>query len=468
MTPFSYKQVHLVGIKGVAMTALAQMLRDYGVTTTGSDVADDFVTKDALTKLGLDIQTSFSEPLPAGTDCVIYTAAHKSMNNEQVKAAITAGIPTLSHAAALGIFFDEKKGVAVCGVGGKSTTAAMIVWILEKQGLDPSYAVGVGDILGLTNTGKFSARGETFVAEADEYVTDPTQQNPKLRLPRFSYLHPSITVCTNILHDHPDVYAEETDTRAAFNEFFAQMKQPGTVIVNSESLDAVSAKVSTLITYGTKPGDTFQLLQDLVVREKKATATLQFAGNRYQLTLSVPGFFNMLNATAAIAACVSLGIAIEDCLDSISSFASTQRRFEDKGQVREVQYYDDYAHHPAEIAATVTAAKEWEPNKRIVFAFQPHTYSRTKKLFSEFVATLALADEVLLLPIYASAREQVDSSISSEMLQSAMTAQKQFKTLEVISNVPKLAEWCKTNLSAGDVCMTLGAGNIYQMHELLQ
>ncbi len=468
MTHFPYTQVHLVGIKGVAMTALAQLLQDCGIKITGSDVADDFVTKEALSKLQLLIQTSFLESLPLETECVIYTAAHQSQNNPQVKAAVTAGIPTLSHAEALGIFFDAKKGVAVCGVGGKSTTTAMIVWILDKLNKQPSFAVGVGKIIGLPNTGRFDASGETFIAEADEYVTDPTQNDPKLRLPRFSYLHPSITVCTNILHDHPDVYAEEADTRAAFNTFFGQMKQPSTLIINSESSAKVSANLHKVITYGTKPGDTLQLLQDLTVKEKQARATLLHQGKAHELTLGVPGFFNMLNATAAIATCLSLGIQIEDCLDAIRSFASTQRRFESKGYIHGVQYYDDYAHHPAEIAATITAAQQWEPNKRVVFAFQPHTYSRTKKLFSEFVNALSLADEVLLLPIYASAREEADSSISSEMLKTALAEKAQPKTLELISDLPDLAEWCKKNLVAGDVCVTLGAGDIYQVHELLQ
>ncbi|MDA1079322.1 MAG: UDP-N-acetylmuramate--L-alanine ligase [bacterium] len=468
MKTFPYTQVHLVGIKGVAMTALAQLLRDHGVQITGSDVPDDFVTQEALSNLAIDIQTSFSEPLPIGTACVIYTAAHQSKNNEQVQAALAAGIPTLSHAEALGLFFDEKRGVAVCGVGGKSTTSAMIVWILEHLHTQPSYAIGVGKILGLPNTGKFSSAGEVFVAEADEYVTDPTQSDPKLRIPRFSYLHPRITVCTNILHDHPDVYKNKSDTDAAFNTFFSQMKHPSTLIVNSESSSAVTVKVDRLITYGTKPEDTFRLQQELTVTEKQAMTKLQYDGQMYQLTLAIPGFFNMLNAAAAIAACVSLGQSIEDCLNAIKSFASTQRRFENKGVVQGVQYYDDYAHHPAEIAATITAAKEWEPNKRIVFAFQPHTYSRTKELFSEFVTALALADEVLLLPIYASAREQANSTISSEMLISAVSMQKTMITIELIADTSALAAWCALNLQPGDVCITLGAGDIYLVHELLQ
>ena len=468
MKNFSYQHAHLVGIKGVAMTALAQLLQDYGVAITGSDVAEDFVTKTALSKLAVQIQTSFSESLPEKTDCVIYTAAHQAIHNPQVQAAVAAGLPILSHAEALAVFFNEKHGVAVCGVGGKSTTAAMITWILVQLKQDPSYAVGVGAILGMEHTGRYAKTGSTFVAEADEYVTDPTEPEPQKRVARFSYLRPNITVCTNILHDHPDVYAEEADTKAVFNQFFAQITNPGTLIINSQSLDAVTTKVATLLSYGSRPDDTFQVLPKITVAEKLATTTLIYQKKSYKLTLRVPGFFNMLNATAAIAACVTLGISLEDCLQAIRSFSSTQRRFEDKGVLHGVQYYDDYAHHPAEIAATITAAQEWEPNKRIVFAFQPHTYSRTKKLLAEFVTALARADEVLLLPIYASAREGSDATISSDILAEAIVATDQSVAIHTLSGVQELATWCKKQLKPGDVCITLGAGDIYLLHDLLQ
>ena len=468
MTNFPYKHVHLVGIKGVAMTALAQLLGDYGVAITGSDVAADFVTQDILATLNLPVQSSFLEALPEKTECVIYTAAHQAVNNPQVQLALATGLATFSHAEALAIFFNQKQGIAVCGVGGKSTTAAMITWILERLGQQPSYAIGVGSIVGLTQTGKFSSTGKTFIAEADEYVTNPTEPDPKLRVARFSYLRPSVIVCTNILHDHPDVYPEEADTLAIFNQFFKQLTTPGTLIINSRSLAAVSAQVTQLVTYGSRPNDTFQLLPQVTVTDKVATATLIYQGKSYVITLRVPGFFNLLNATATIAACVTLGFSPTDCIQAIQSFASTKRRFENKGTLHGVQYYDDYAHHPAEIAATILAAKEWEPSKRIVFAFQPHTYSRTKKLFLEFATALASADELLLLPIYASAREQSDSTISSEMLLTAIQQKKKLKTARVLPTIADLATWCQENLRSGDVFITVGAGDIYLLHNLLQ
>jgi len=459
MNFFPYQHAHLVGIKGVAMTALAQLLRDCGTSVTGSDVAEEFVTQKMLTQLHLKIQISFADKLPDKTDCVIYTAAHQAINNPQVQAALTKKLPVFSHAEVLALFFNQKHGIAVCGVGGKSTISAMIAWILTKLRQNPSYAVGVGKIIGLKQTGKYAKSSKIFVAEADEYVTNPTEPNPQLRVARFSYLRPSIAICSNILHDHPDVYANEAATQTVFNQFFGQIKKPRVLILNSASEKLLTTKVAKLITYGVNAHDTYFLEKNSETRDKVVTTTLHYKNTTYKVSLAVPGFFNLLNATAAIAACVAAGLPIAECIEAIRTFASTQRRFENKGIHNGVQYYDDYAHHPSEILATITAAKDWEPNKRIVFAFQPHTYSRTKKLFSEFSEVLSRANEMLLLPIYASAREQADTSIQSEML---------LPSAKSLSGIAELAEWCKKELKPGDVFITLGAGDIYQVHELLQ
>jgi UDP-N-acetylmuramate--alanine ligase len=206
-----YHRFYLVGIKGVAMTALANCLHDAGKQIRGSDVAEDFVTLNQLQAINCPIDTSFEPNLINQSECVIYTAAHQGPQNPQVVAARAAGIPTFSHAEALGFLFNQKKGLAVCGVGGKSTTSAMITWIMCHTTTpttdQPSYAIGVGKIPGLAKTGQWQADNAYFVAEADEYVTDPhaTTRGEKIT-PRFSYLRPFITVCTNLRYDHPDVY----------------------------------------------------------------------------------------------------------------------------------------------------------------------------------------------------------------------------------------------------------------------
>src|SRR6185369_10906914 len=165
---------YLVGIKGVAMTAIAQCLLDAGKSVLGSDVPEDFVTQHILDQRGVHIDTSFDTEIPADTDCVIYTAAHQAQQNSQVVAAKTRNLPVMTHAEALGELFNLNKGLAVCGVGGKSTTSAMITWILVKLGYQPNFAIGVGDIPGLDKTGQWRKDAEYFVAEADEYVIDPS------------------------------------------------------------------------------------------------------------------------------------------------------------------------------------------------------------------------------------------------------------------------------------------------------
>src|SRR3989344_7365156 len=236
MTNFPYKHVHLVGIKGVAMTALAQLLGDYGVAITGSDVAADFVTQDILATLNLPVQSSFLEALPEKTECVIYTAAHQAVNNPQVQLALATGLATFSHAEALAIFFNQKQGVAVCGVGGKATPSAMITWILSQVGQQPSFAVGVGDIIGLHKTGFWSNDSTFFVAEADEYATDPAAvQAGEPLIPRFSFLEPQVTVCTNVSYDHPDVYRDFEQTKTVFNTFFKHIKSGGSLVYNSQN-----------------------------------------------------------------------------------------------------------------------------------------------------------------------------------------------------------------------------------------
>lgn len=199
-------RVHFVGIKGVGMTALALCLQDLNKIITGSDVADNFVTQEILHQRGLDdIGPLTVESIPQGTDLVIYTGAHGGQNNPQVKTAQTMGIRVISHAEAVGELMVGKIGVSVCGVGGKTSTSAMLANILEYANLKPSFIIGVGKVLNLQTPGRM-AEGKHFVAEADEYAISPGANN----LPRFSYQHPQHIICTNIAHDHPDVYPSIT------------------------------------------------------------------------------------------------------------------------------------------------------------------------------------------------------------------------------------------------------------------
>jgi UDP-N-acetylmuramate--alanine ligase len=353
----------LVGIKGVAMTALAQCLLDVGKTVRGSDVAETFVTQPILDQRHILIDVGFTTQLPETTECVIYTAAHQAQENSQVVEARTRGLPLYSHAEALGQLFNAKKGIAVCGVGGKSTISAMIAWILEHTQQHPSYAVGVGAILDMPNTGHWSEQGEYFVAEADEYVTDPTAPRKRLPItPRFSYLKPHITVCTHLLYDHPDVYHDFAHTQKVFGQFFSQTQPGGAVITLQADKQHIQPIVPPHVQHiGVGDGGACWIdSRSLRIHDGHATAEIVVSGGtRHTLSLQLPGRYNLENALMAVTAAVQAGVTWENACAALATFRSTKRRFEHLGTSKEgVILYDDYAHHPRELSAVIAALEK--------------------------------------------------------------------------------------------------------------
>ncbi len=472
------KNIHLTGIKGVAMTSIAQCLLDMGKTLTGSDVQEDFVTKDILNQLNITITSTFQQSnISSSTDLVIYTAAHGGPNNPEVVYAQEQGIPTLSQAEALAELCNTKKGIAVCGVGGKSTTSAMIVWILEQlssQNEDvekPSFSVGVGKIVGMKKTGRWNERSDYFIVEADEYVIDPKAKKPT---PRFSFLRPQIIVCTNLAHDHPDVYPTFKDTKKAYTQFFLNVKKNGILIINNEDeeLQNLATKVKkqrrdiSIIP--------FPNVEDYKTENKKTVSTFHFHEQKYTLELKVPGKFNVQNALAALTTTFQTHNSIISNIQALQTFQSTQRRFENIGEKNGVLYYDDYAHHPSELLAVTKAFAQWESNKKRYLAFQPHTYSRTKQLLNEFVHALSTiiknnyVDTIFLLDIFASAREDNDPSISSDILLQRLYEMCENETKVInLHSLENLAYTCKEKLQKGNALLTAGAGNIYKVHKMI-
>ncbi len=469
---------YLMGIKGVAMTSIAQILLDSNKKVSGCDVPDEFVTSKILNSLGIEIHHGFTHDLPVDADCVIFTSAHGGPKNPIVLQAEEHNLPTFSQAELLAHFFNQKKGVAVCGVGGKSTVSAMTAWILEDCDVQPSFSVGVGEILGMKRTGQWQAEGEFFIAEADEYVIDPSCcHNSEQMTPRFSFLKPNITICTNLLFDHPDVYHSIQHTKEVFLSFFLQIEQGGTLIYNADSQDLtdlidqsqshLQQRDIKVLSYGRNSGNYAQIIY-VEIQNQTSQAQIIVDQKEYTLELKIPGEFNLHNAIAACLAAVQAGVPLSQALDSIKGFKGTQRRFEFKGEKGGVSYYDDYAHHPNEIEKTIAALEQWHPDQRRVIVFQPHTFSRTKQLFDDFVEALSTADEVILLDIFPSAREQYDSSINSDMLVAGVNQLKTTAKIMNLKNADNLLEYCQTKLSPGDVLMTMGAGDIYEIHELME
>jgi UDP-N-acetylmuramate--alanine ligase len=467
MNLLQYNSFYLVGIKGVAMTSLAQLLLDAGKTVQGSDTPENFPTKVQLDRLNISVDTNFDTPLPAKTDCVIYTGAHGGQTNPQVQWAKENNLPTITAAKALAYFFNQKQGIAICGVGGKSTVSAMIAWVLSSLDMSPSFSVGVGNIPGLNRTGAWT-NSKYFVAEADEYVEDPSVVSKEGKItPRFAYLKPFMIVAPNLRFDHPDVYKSFAHTKEIFGQFFAQINHGGALIVNADDqqlLQLAKKSPAQVITFGETDSADFQLTS-YHSHPGHTHASFSYQEEEYELTLQIPGKYNALNALAAIAASTQLNpLALTN--HNLDQFRSTSRRFENIGLINGVQCYDDYAHHPHEIEAAIEAISEWYPTERKVIAFQSHTYSRTKQLFDEFVDSFSGATEVVMTDIFSSAREQADPTISSTKLCKAIQEKYNIPAQNLKTN-EKLAQYFKTELRPGDVFLTLGAGDIYEVYELI-
>jgi len=446
------QKIHFVGIKGVAMTALAVWYKEAGHAVTGSDVAEEFPTDEILAKANIrvvpfDVKNIGGRVKP---DLVIYTGAHGGKDNPEVVEAEALGIPTLPHGKALGRVMADKKQVSVAGSHGKTTTTAMIATMLSTAGLDPSWAVGCGEIRGLGLPGHFG-RGGVFVAEADEYVTDPGHDGT----PRFLWQHPDILVVTNIDYDHPDAYA----SLEAVQDAFVKLQNKSRITIANADDPASSVLAKNAITYGFSPRAEYQI-SGVTFGDDRTFFTLNQRGMKIKdFVLNVPGKHNAANAAAAAVACKQLGLPWEQIHEGLSAFGGTKRRFELVGKIGDTRVIDDYAHHPKEIMATLAAARQWYPKQRIIVVFQPHTYSRTKALLHEFAGAFGDATEVIITDIYASARETQTLGVTGKTLvQEVASHNRSVYFAPGFSDVQKIV--CG-HMRDGDVIIFMGAGDIY-------
>lgn len=461
------KHIHFTGIKGVGMTSLALCAQDLGIKVTGSDVEEEFVTDEILKKRGIEWAIGFdARNLNEKPDLVVITGAHGGLENSEIKVALKRKIPVLTHAEALAEFAKEKELITVCGVGGKTTTAGMLATLLDTAFLNPSYAIGVGNIFPLGFPGKFDTKGKHFICESDEYAVSPGIDNR----PRFNFLSPKIIIVTNIEHDHPDIYPTIADTKRAFSDYFAKVPKDGRLIANIDNefvKELVKDAKVPVITYGFDKNADFQI-KNLEFREGQTVFGLKIKKDKTEVAeiiLNVPGEFNARNATGALVVGRFLGLNDDLIKRGLHRFLGSRRRFEKVRQIGGTSYYDDYAHHPAEIAATLAAAKAWFPKRRIVALFQPHTFSRTKALFQGFAKSFKTADVVALMDIYASAREKPDGETTSEML--AKATKKHAKSVFYTGNHKNTLKWTESHIKRGDVVITMGAGDIFYLYKEL-
>ncbi len=461
------KTIHFVGIKGVGMTPLAIIAKEAGIAVTGSDVVDEFITDEPLQNAGIVPLVGFSADHIKNVDLVITTGAHGGFDNKEVKAAKEKGIKVITQGEAAGLFMSGEPfgkkfiGISVAGSHGKTTTTAMVATILEKAGMNPSYVIGTSTIPSLKGPGHFG-KGKYFIAEADEYATEPTYD----KTPKFLWQHPDIAIFTNIELDHPDLFPTIDAIRDAFLSFANSLSPKSTLIVcgdDEQNRLLLREYNGRVITYGFSSSNMYVLkrvyssdTQTFFWIEKDGSSLGEFA-------INVAGEHNAANALAAVITAIQCGLSIKAIQKTLPEFVGSKRRFEQKGILPSgALLFDDYAHHPTEIKKTLAAFRKSYPTKKIVCIFQPHTYSRTKKLFEEFISSFNDADEVIINSIYPSLREEPDSSISSELLVSRLS---QFHHNAVF--LPQLTDVVKyinqKGYSDKTIVVTMGAGDIYKM-----
>lgn len=445
--------IHFIGIGGISMSGLAEILLKEGFTISGSDSKASNLTE-RLSTLGAKIyigqNASNIEETP---DLIVYTAAIRE-DNPEFAAAKTAGIPMLSRAELLGqIMANYKHSIAVSGTHGKTTTTSMISQILLTAMKDPT--ISVGGILDAIGGNIRVGESEVFITEACEYTNS------------FLNFYPKYSIITSVEAEHLDFFKDLDDIRHSFRSFASNTAKDGTVIINGEIADyeGITAGLDCEVTtYGLC--DTCDYYATDITFDEKACATFHafYRGEALgSFSLHVPGRHNVANALASIALCRKLSISMEDIARGLAAFGGTHRRFEYKGCKNGVTVIDDYAHHPTEVEATLNAAMNY-PHGRIVCAFQPHTYSRTKAFYQDFARVLSKADIVVLADIYA-AREKNTFGITSEVILDELKKlgceAYYFPSLEDIEKF--LSKNCMNN----DLLITMGAGDIYQVGEHL-
>ncbi len=440
------KTVHLVGIGGAGLSAIAKVLVESGWTVTGSDERPSPYAQ-ALVGQGVQVQTGHrAENVGAGVEAVIISSAVPA-DNVEVQAARMRGIPVLKRADFLGQLMEGRAGVAVAGTHGKTTTTGLVAFTLDRAGLDPTFIVG--GMLEDYGTNARAGKGQPFVIEADEYDW------------MFLGLKPSVAVITNVEHDHPDIYPTLEKMQEAFRAFTNLLPPDGLLIVCARDVFAKRLAQERqdqhrpALTYGFRPDDNFRAdlpqtngaggYDFLVVKNNQ---TLGLARNR------LPGEHNVLNSLAAFAVADHLGVPFNTARNALAEYHGAGRRFEVKGETRGITVVDDYAHHPTEIRATLAAAKRRFAGRALWAMFQPHTFSRTRALLAEFAESFKDADHVIVVDIFRS-RETSDPSVSAHDIVKAM----KHADAHYIPTLADAATDLCERLKPGDVLITLGAGD---------
>ncbi|TDT63448.1 UDP-N-acetylmuramate--L-alanine ligase [Fonticella tunisiensis] len=445
------KRVHFIGIGGISMSGLAEILLIYGYKVSGSDRSESRITN-KLKGMGAEVHIGHNAENVHGADIVVYTAAIRE-DNPEYQEAKRLNLPTYDRAEFLGYIMKEySKSIAVAGTHGKTTTTSMLSLILLKAGLDPTILVGgeVDAIGGNARPGK----SPYFITEACEYKGS------------FLKFYPYIGIILNVDADHLDYYRDIDDIYDTFLRFANLIPENGLLIGCAE--DERAAKIMdevncNTISYGINKGN-YTAGNIKYDSRGCASFTVLYNGKVFgDFALKVPGEHNILNALASIAAAHFLGVDKGIIASSLLEFVGTHRRFDKLGEKNGVTVIDDYAHHPTEIKATIKAAQNFSHTGKLYCVFQPHTYSRTITLFNEFTEAFYGVDKLILADIYA-ARERDNGIVNSSMLNDAIAA-KGIDSI-YIKSFEEIVDYLEENLKPGDLLITMGAGDVYRIGEM--
>ncbi|MDE7242807.1 MAG: UDP-N-acetylmuramate--L-alanine ligase [Oscillospiraceae bacterium] len=437
------RRVHLCGIGGVSMSPLAEVLHKMGLTVQGSDMSDSAAVRH-LRELGIPVTAGHSAEAVAGAEFVIRTAAVRDSNPE-IAAAREQGIPVFERAEAWGAIMQQyENAVCIAGTHGKTTTTSMTTHIFMAARTDPT--VMLGGTLPMLHSGYRVGRGDTIILESCEYRNS------------FLYFFPTVAVILNVEEDHLDFFKDLDDIKASFRRFAELVPEGGHIVASADDPGAMDAlKGLPLFTFGCSEGADCQA-KNLTWEHGRPSFDIVIQGEVYaHLSLRVAGRHNLLNALAAASAAYVLGIPSKAVKLGLEGFFGAGRRFEQKGSYNGAQIFDDYAHHPAELHALLEMTRSLG-YKRVICAFQPHTYTRTKALFHDFIRELRTADLAVLTDIYA-ARETNTVGISSMDLAREIPGCLYCPTLE------EAAETLMKTARPGDLILTVGAGDIYLVGE---
>jgi UDP-N-acetylmuramate--alanine ligase len=468
------KKLYMVGIKGVGMTMLAQYLKKQGIDISGSDVVETFMTDEVLAKEGIQVIAGFAPGnIPMDADMVIHSSAYNPDNNVEMLALSTSKKKVFSYAQAMGEVFNTKYGIAVAGSHGKTTTTAWLGYVMHHSGLRPNVMVGA--VVPQFGGASLSSSSDYLVIEADEYQNKLNNFNPQLVL------------LNNIDFDHPDFFSDENHYEKVFADFVARIPSKGFLVANfdDQSVRRIAGLARCrVISYGLN-ADADYVAYDIKLSAGKQVFKVKLGVDESDddnlidpsesylgdFAISLMGVHNISNALAVIAACVELGVDLAAIRRHLEDFTGTARRAQVLGTFKGATIIDDYAHHPTEIKTTLSGIKSAYPDKKITVVFHPHTFTRTKALLNDFASSFAEADELVVLDIYGSAREEHGGVHSLDLIKIIKETNERLGRLQEVvhaSDLAKAEDYLRQTAGGrNQLIVLMGAGDIFRIGENL-